>query len=96
MAQFEKEEQLTQPRVRLEGIFPVWGNGSWISPLPPRVVCENARFRLSSCHAREELVCPQPCHFLPVDRTDAPDPVNKMLRDLAIEGFRVQGDIAHP
>lgn len=84
------------PGLDQPAFFPVWGNSSWISPLPPRVVCENVCFRLSSCHAHKELVCPSPVISSQSTGPDAPDPVNEMLRDLAIEGFRFQGDTTPP
>ena len=46
--------------------------------------------------AERSLSVPSPVISSQSTGPDAPDPVNEMLRDLAIEGFQVQGDITPP
>lgn len=83
MAPFEREGQLTQPRVRPVGIFSCLGKWLLEEHFAAQSGVRECVLCLSSSHAYDELVCPQPFISSQLAGPDAPDTVNEMLKFMA-------------
>lgn len=75
MAPFEREGQLTQPRVGPGASFPVWGQGCW--------VCENVCWACPPATLARSLPAPRSVISSQLAGPDAPDTVNEMLKFMA-------------